>query len=88
MCNGVTLHKVDKDQEEMISKAADPGKLKEVTLLASTTCQLLVDDPKGIWGSLLRENEQPNHKWDFDRDFVTEMRVCAHLKGPKFHPDT
>ena len=88
-----SLHKVDMDQVDTISKAADPGKLKDewkwpewypafVDYLSSIL---------GVYGMLLsyivRDNEAPDHARDFVGDFTEEIIACPPLNGPKFRAD-
>ena len=88
-----SLRKVDMDQVDTISKAADPGKLKDerkwpewypafVNYLSSIL---------GVYGMLLsyivRDNEAPDHSHDFAGDFTEEIIACPPLNGPKFRAD-
>ena len=89
-----SLHKVDTDQVNTISKAADPGKLKDerkwpewypafVNYLSTIT---------GVYGVplsyVVRKNKAPDHAHDFAGDFMEEIIACAPFNGPKFRADT
>ena len=88
-----SLRKVDTDQVDNISKAADLGKLKDerkwpewypafVNYLSTTPV---------VYGVLLsyvvRENQAPDQTRDFEGDFTEEIIACAPLNGPKFRAD-
>ena len=88
-----SLRKVDMDQVDTISKAADPGKLKDERKWPEwypTFVNYLSTIP-GVYGVPLsyvaQDNEAPDHACDFAGDFTEEIIACAPLDGPKFRAD-
>ena len=88
-----SLRKVDTDQLVMISKAADPGKLKDERKWPEwypAFVNYLSTIPR-VYGMLLlyivRDNQAPDHACDFVGDFMEEIIACAPLNGPKFRAD-
>ena len=88
------LRNVEDDQVDTISKAADPGKLKDERKWPDWE-PAFVDDLSTIPGSyhvplsyVVREQEDPDHDRDFGDDFVSEMIVCAPLHGAHFRDDS
>ena len=85
-----SLHKVDTDT---ISKAADPGKLKDERKWPEWYPAFVnyLSTIPGVYGMLLsyiiRDNEAPDHARDFVGDFTEEIIACAPLNGPKFRAD-
>ena len=88
-----SLCKVDTDQVDTISKAADLGKLKDerkwpecypafVNYLSTIPSVYSV-----LLSYVVRENEQPDHVHNFAGDFTEEIIACAPLDGPKFRAD-
>ena len=85
------LCKVDNDQVETISKAADPGKFKDECKWADwepAFTNYLSTIP-GVYGIpvlyVIRENNDPQHDQDFGKDFTQEMISCASLRGANCH---
>ena len=87
------LQKVEDDQVETISKAANPGKFKD-------ECKWLDWEPAfinylliipGLYhvplSYVVRENNDPAHDRDFRENFQAEMIVCAPLHGAHFRTD-
>ena len=96
---GASLHKVDTDQVDTISKVADPGKLKDERKRPEwypTFVNYLSTIP-GVYGvplsygvllsSVVREKQVTDHTRDFDGDFTEEIIACALLDGPKFRAE-
>ena len=88
-----SLRKVDTHQVDTISKAADPGKLKDERKWPEwypTFVNYLSMIP-GVYGVPLsydvRENQAPDHTRDVEGDFTEEIIACAPLNGPKFRAD-
>ena len=88
------LCKVDDDQVETISKAADPGKYKDECNWADwepAFTNYLSTIP-GVYGIpllyVIRENDDPQHDQDFGEDFTQEMISCASLRGANFCADS
>ena len=85
-----SLHKVDMDQVDTISKAADLGKLKDERKWpewypAFINYLSTIPGVYGVWLSyVVRDNEAPDHARDFVGDFTEEIIACAPLDGPKF----
>ena len=88
------LRKVEDDQVDMISKAADPGKFNDerkwpdwepafVNYLSTIPGSYHVPLPY-----VVREQEDPDHDRDFGDDFVSEMIACAPLHGAHFRADS
>ena len=82
-----SLHKVDTDQVDTISMAADPGKLKDerkwpewypafVNYLS--TIPWVYGVPLSY---IVHDNEAPDHEGDFVGDFTEEIITCAPLNG-------
>ena len=89
-----TLHKVDDDQVETISKAADPGKFKDERKWVDwepAFTNYLSTIP-GVYGIPLSyvicENNDPQHDQDFGEDITQEMISCASLRGANFCADS
>ena len=81
------LRKVEDDQVDMISKAADPGKFKDERKWPDWE-PAFVNYLSTIPGSyhmplsyVVQEQEDPDHNRDFGDDFVSEMIACME-KGP------
>ena len=89
-----SLHKVDMDQVDTISKAADPGKLKDERKWPEWYAAFVnyLSTIPGVYGVLLsyviRDNMSPDHAHDFTGDFTEEIIACAPLNGPMFRADT
>ena len=88
------LRKVDNDQVETISKAADPGKFKDECKWADwepAFTNYLSTIP-GVYGIpllyVIHENDHLQHDEDFGKDFTQEMISCASLHGANFHADS
>ena len=88
------LRKVDDDQVETISKAADPGKFKDERKWADwepaftnylSTIPGVYDIPLSY---VICENDDPQHDQDFGEDFTQEMISCASLHGANFRADS
>ena len=88
------LCKVDMDQVNTISKAADPGKLKDerkwpewypafLNYLSTIPSVYIVPLSYDVC-----ENEAPDHVLHFAGDFTEEIIACAPMDGPKFRADT
>ena len=89
-----TLRKVEDDQVDTISKAADPGKFKDERKWPDWE-PAFVNYLSTIPGSyhvplsyVVREQENPDHDRDFGDDFVSEMITCALLHGAHFKADS
>ena len=88
-----SLRKVDMDQVDMISKAADPGKLKDERKWpewypAFVNYLSTIPGDYGVPLSyIVHDNEAPDHMRDFAGDFTEEIIACAPLNGPKFRAD-
>ena len=88
------LRKVNDNQVETISKAADPGKFKDERKWADwepVFTNYLSTIP-GVYGIplsyVIRENDDPQHNQDFGEDFTQEMISCASLRGANFRADS
>ena len=88
-----SLHKVDTDQVDTISKAADPGKLKDKRKWPEwypAFVNYLSTIPR-VYGVPLSyivcDNAALDHARDFAGDFMEEIIACAPLNGPKFRAD-
>ena len=88
------LRKVEDDQVDTISKAADPGKFKDKRKWPDWE-PAFVNYLSTIPGSyhvplsyVVREQEDPDHDRDFGDDFVSEMIACAPLHGAHFRADS
>ena len=88
------LRKVEDDQVDMISKAADPGKFKDERKWPDWE-PAFMNYLSTIRGSyhvplsyVVREQEDPDHDRDFGDDFVSEMIACAPLHGAHFRADS
>ena len=85
-----SLRKVDTDQVNTISKAADPGKLKDERKWPEWYPAFVnyLSTIPGVYGVplsyVVRENQAPDHTRDFEGDFTEEIIACAPLNGPKF----
>ena len=88
-----SLRKVDTDQVDTISKAADPGELKDERKWPEWYPAFVnyLSTIPGVYGVLLsyivRDNQAPDHACDFAGDFTEEIIACAPLNGPKFRAD-
>ena len=88
-----SLHKVDTDQVDTISKAADPGKLKDERKWPEWYPAFVnyLSTIPGVYGVplsyIVRDNQAPDHARDFAGDFMEEIIACAPLNGPKFRAD-
>ena len=86
------LRKVEDDQVETISKAADPGKFKDARKWPDwepAFINYLSRIPSSYHMPLsyvVRENEDPADR-DFGEDFQAEMIACAPLHGAHFRAD-
>ena len=86
----VSLRKVDMDQVDTISKAADLGKLKDERKWPEWYPAFInyLSTIPGVYGVLLsyivRDNEAPDHAHDFAGYFTEEIIACAPLDGPSF----
>ena len=88
------LRKVEDDQVDMISKAADPGKFKDMRKWPDwepafvnylSTIHRSYHVPLSY---VVQEQEDPDHDRDFGDDFVSEMIACAPLHGAHFRADS
>ena len=88
-----SLRKVDTDQVDTISKAADLGKLKDERKWPEWYPDFVnyLSTIPGVYGVplsyIVRENKAPDHARDFAGDFTEEITACAPLVGPKFRAD-
>ena len=88
-----SLRKVDADQVDTISKATDPGKLKDKRKWPEWYPAFVnyLSTIPGVYGVplsyIVRDNEAPDHTCDFAGDFMEEIIACAPLNGPKFRAD-
>ena len=88
-----SLRKVDTDQIDTISKAADLGKLKDERKWPEWYPAFVnyLSTIPGVYGVPLSyvvwENQAPDHTRDFEGDFTEEIIACAPLNGPKFRAD-
>ena len=88
-----SLHKVDTDQVDTISKAAGPGKLKDERKWPEWYPAFVnyLSTIPGVYGVplsyIVHDNEAPDHMRDFAGDFTEEIIACAPLNGPKFRAD-
>ena len=88
-----SLCKVDTDQVHTISKAADPGKLKDERKWPEWYPAFVnyLSTIPGVYGVplsyVVRENEAADHARDFVGDFTEEIIACTPLDGPKFRVD-
>ena len=82
-----SLRKVEDDQVETISKAANPGKFKDerkwpdcepASINYLSTIPSLYHVPLSY---VVRENDDHAHERDFGEDFQAEMIACAPLHG-------
>ena len=87
------LRKVEDDQVETISKAADPGKFKDERKWPDWE-PAFINYLSTIPGSyhvplsyMVRENDDPARDRDFGEDFQAEMIACAPLHGAHFRAD-
>ena len=89
-----SLRKVDTDQVNTISKAADPGKLKDERKWPEWYPAFVnyLSTIPGVYGVplsyIICDNADPDHARDFAGDFTEKTIACAHLKGPKFRADS
>ena len=88
------LQKVEDDQVDTISKAADPGKFKDERKWSDWEpdfVNYLSTIPSSYHVPLsyvIREQEDLDHDHDFGDDFVSEMIACAPLHGAPFRADS
>ena len=88
-----SLCKVDMDQVDTISKAADPGKLKDERKWPEWYPAFVnyLSTIPGVYGVplsyIVHDNAAPDHACDFAGDFTEEIIACAPLNGPKFRAD-
>ena len=88
-----SLRKVDTDQVDTISKAANPGKLKNERKWPEWYPAFVnyLSTIPGVYGVplsyIVRDNQAPDHTRDFAGDFTEEIIACAPLNGPKFRAD-
>ena len=88
-----SLRKVDTDQVDTISKAADPRKLKDGRKWPEWYPEFVnyLSTIPRVYGILLsyiiRDNDDPDHVRDFAGDFTEEIIACAPLNDPKFRAD-
>ena len=88
------LRKVEDDQVDTISKAADQGKFKDERKWPDWE-PAFVNYLSKIPGSyyvplsyVVQEQEDLDHDRDFGDDFVSEMIACAPLHGARFRADS
>ena len=88
------LRKVEDDQVDTISKAADPGKFKDERKwpdweLAFVNYLSMIPSSYHVPLSyVVREQEDLDHDRDFGDDFVSEMIACAPLHGAHFRANS
>ena len=88
-----SLRKVDTDQVDTISKAVDPGKLKDKRKWPEWYPAFVnyLSTIPGVYGVplsyVVHENQAPDYTRDFEGDFTEEIIACAPLNGPKFRAD-
>ena len=88
-----SLHKVDTNQVDTISKAADLGKLKDERKWPEWYPAFVnyLSTIPGVYGVplsyIVQENLAPDHMHDFEGDSTEEIIACAPLDGPKFRAD-
>ena len=84
------LRKNDSDQVDTISKAADPGKFKDEKKWPDWEPAFInylstIPGVKGIPLSyVVHANEAPDHKTNFEGDFVARSIACAPLNNATF----
>ena len=90
----VALRKLEDDQLDTISKAADPGKFIDERKWPDWE-QAFMNYLSTIPGSyhvplsyIIREQEDPDHNRDFGDDFVSEMITYARLHCAHFRADS
>ena len=87
------LRKNDSGQVDTISKAADPGKLKDEKKWddwepAFVNYLSTIPGAKGIpLSHVVRANEDPDHETNFEGDFVARSIACAPHNNATFHAD-
>ena len=87
------LGKNDSDQVDTISKTADPGKFKDKKKWPDWEPAFInylstIPGVKGIPLSyVVRTNEDPDHKTNFEGDFVACSIACAPLNNATFRAD-
>ena len=88
------LRRVEDDQVDTISKAADPGKFKDERKWPDWE-PAFINYLSMIPGSyhvplsyVVREEEEPAHDQDFGENFISEMIACAPLHGAHFRADS
>ena len=88
------LQKVEDDQVNTISKAANPGKFKDECKWPDWEPALIIylltipGSYHVLLSYVIREEEEPTHNQDFGDDFVSEMIACAPLHGAHFRADS
>jgi hypothetical protein len=86
------VRKIEKDQADTVSKAADPGKLKDERKWpewepAFTTYLSTIPGVSGVPLSyVIREKEQPDPGTEYG-SFNEQAIACAPLDGPTFQAD-
>ena len=89
-----SLRKVDTDQVDTISKAANPGKRKDERKWPEWYPAFVnyLSTIPGVYGMplsyIIHDNQAPDHTGDFVGDFTEEIIACAPLNGPKFRADS
>ena len=87
------LRKNDSDQVDTISKVADPGKFKDEKKWpdwepAFVNYLSTIPSVKGVPLSyVVHANKDPDHKTDFEGDFVARSIACAPLNNATFRAD-
>ena len=82
-----SLHKVDTDQVDTISKAAHPGKLKDERKWPEWYPAFInyLSTIPGVYGVplsyIVRENEAPDYARDFAGDFTEEIIACNRISS-------
>ena len=88
------LRKVEDDQVDTISKAADPGKFKDKRKWPDwepafmNYLSMIPGSYRVPLSYVVREQEDLDHDRDFGDDFVSEMIACAPLHGAYFRADS
>ena len=88
-----SLRKVDMDQFDTISKAADPGKLKYERKWPEWYPAFVnyLSTIPGVYGVplsyVIHKSQAPDHARNFAGNFTEEIIACAPIDGPKFQAD-
>ena len=88
------LRKVEDDQVDMISKAADQGTFKDERKWPDCEPAFInyLSTRPGSYhvplSYIVREREDPNHDRDFGDDFVSKMIKCTPLHGAHFRANS